>query len=145
MKLLWFVFMFTISVLFDWFGISCMTTDNICSYLQKRLIQTSQTGGKQYSDTSPFSVPWSRVQIQPSLGAGLKRRKKIISIPFWHFRATFDDDELVDKSNKELSLELFSKSTKKNPFGGSISRHKCYKKFTTVIYEWNKLATVFPP
>jgi hypothetical protein len=35
-----------------------MTTHNFC-YLQNRLIQTSQTGGQQYSDTSPFSIPWS--------------------------------------------------------------------------------------
>jgi hypothetical protein len=35
-----------------------MTTDNFCFYLQNRLIQTSQTGGQQYSDTSPFSIPW---------------------------------------------------------------------------------------
>jgi hypothetical protein len=35
-----------------------MTTDNFCIYLQNRLIQTSQTGGQQYSDTSPFSVPF---------------------------------------------------------------------------------------
>ena len=34
-----------------------MTTDNFCFYLQIRLIQTSQTGGKPYSDTSPFSIP----------------------------------------------------------------------------------------
>jgi hypothetical protein len=34
----------TVDLLFDWFGISCMTTDNFCFYLQKRLIQTSQTG-----------------------------------------------------------------------------------------------------
>ncbi len=27
-------------------------------YLQNRLIQTSQTGGQQYSDTSLFSIPW---------------------------------------------------------------------------------------
>jgi hypothetical protein len=27
-------------------------------YLQNRLIRTSQTGGQQYSDTSPFSIPW---------------------------------------------------------------------------------------
>jgi hypothetical protein len=27
-------------------------------YLQNRLIHTSQTGGQQYSDTSPFSIPW---------------------------------------------------------------------------------------
>ncbi len=48
----------TIDPLFDWFGISCMTTDNFCFYLQNRLFQTSQTGGQQYSDTSPFSIPW---------------------------------------------------------------------------------------
>jgi hypothetical protein len=28
-----------------------------CFYLQNRLIQTSQTGGQLYSDTSPFSIP----------------------------------------------------------------------------------------
>jgi hypothetical protein len=27
-------------------------------YLQNRLIQTGQTGGQWYSDTSPFSIPW---------------------------------------------------------------------------------------
>ncbi len=55
----------TIDLLFDWFGISCMTTDNFCFYLQNRLIQTSQTGGQQYNDTSPlvfpaFSIEWLR-------------------------------------------------------------------------------------
>jgi hypothetical protein len=34
-----------------------MTTDNFCFYFQNRLIQTSQTGGQQYSDTFPFSIP----------------------------------------------------------------------------------------
>jgi hypothetical protein len=29
-----------------------MTTDNFCFHLQNRLIQTSQTGGQPYSDTS---------------------------------------------------------------------------------------------
>ncbi len=38
---------------FDWFEISCMTTDNFCFYLQN-----SKTGGQWYSDTSPFSIPW---------------------------------------------------------------------------------------
>ncbi len=47
-----------VDLLFDWFGISCMTTDNICFYLWNRLIQTGQTGDQQYSDTSPFSIPW---------------------------------------------------------------------------------------
>ncbi len=50
----------TIDLLFDWFGISCMPTDYFCFYLQNRLIQTSQTGGKLYSDTSPFRIPWER-------------------------------------------------------------------------------------
>jgi hypothetical protein len=35
-----------------------MTSDNFCFYLQNRLIQTSQTGGQWYSDTSPFSILW---------------------------------------------------------------------------------------
>ncbi len=48
----------TVDLLFGWFGISCMTTDNCCFYLQNRLIQTSQTGGQQYSNTTPLSVPW---------------------------------------------------------------------------------------
>ena len=47
----------TIDLLFDWFGISCMTTDNFCFYLQNKLIQTSPTGGQLYCDTSPFSIP----------------------------------------------------------------------------------------
>jgi len=31
-----------------------------CFYLQNRLIQTSQTGGQLYRDTSPFSIPWTQ-------------------------------------------------------------------------------------
>jgi hypothetical protein len=34
-----------------------MTTDNFCFYSQNRLIQTSQTGGQLYSDTSPLVFP----------------------------------------------------------------------------------------
>ncbi len=48
----------TIDLLFVWFGISCMTTDTFCFYLQNRLIKTSKTGGQWYSMTSPFSIPW---------------------------------------------------------------------------------------
>jgi hypothetical protein len=47
----------TIDLLFDWFGISCMAADNFCFYLQNRLIETSQTGGQQYNDTSTFGIP----------------------------------------------------------------------------------------
>jgi hypothetical protein len=35
-----------------------MTKNNLCFYFQNQLIQTSQTGGQQYSDTSPFRIPW---------------------------------------------------------------------------------------
>jgi hypothetical protein len=34
-----------------------MTTDNFLFYFQNRLIQTSQTGGQWYSDTSPLVFP----------------------------------------------------------------------------------------
>ena len=47
----------TIDLLFDWFGISCMTIDNFCFYLQNRLIQTNQTGDQWYSGASFFSFP----------------------------------------------------------------------------------------
>ncbi len=30
------------------------SADNFCFYFQSRIIQTSQTGGQWYSDTSPF-------------------------------------------------------------------------------------------
>jgi hypothetical protein len=49
----------TIDLLFDWFGISFVTNDNFCFYLQNRLIQTSQTGGQWYSNTI-FPGHWSK-------------------------------------------------------------------------------------
>ncbi len=42
-----------------------MTTDNFCFYLQNRLIQTSQTGGQRYSDTSPLVFPSAHCLIEP--------------------------------------------------------------------------------
>ncbi len=33
------------------------STDNLCFYFQNRLIQTSQTGGQWYSDTSHLVFP----------------------------------------------------------------------------------------
>jgi hypothetical protein len=57
----------TIDLLFDWFGISCMTTDNFCFYLPNRLIQTRQTGGQWYSDTPPFSIPCIDVCLKARL------------------------------------------------------------------------------
>jgi hypothetical protein len=65
----------TVDLLFDWFGISCFTTDNFCLYLQNKLIQTGQTGGQLYSDTLPFSVPWT-VNSFYSTASSLKRRER---------------------------------------------------------------------
>jgi hypothetical protein len=53
-----------------------MTTDNFCFYLQNRLIQTSQTGGQWYNDTSPFSIPW--FYLHPSLVGVLITKFKVI-------------------------------------------------------------------
>ncbi len=50
-------YQYTVDLLFDWFGISCMTTDNFSFYLQNRQIQTSQTGGQWYNDTFPLVFP----------------------------------------------------------------------------------------
>ncbi len=61
-----------------------MTSDNFCFYLQNRLIQTSQTGGQWYSDTSPFSIPWSSVPIRQR-GASRQRKFEtaIVFSLFW--------------------------------------------------------------
>ncbi len=66
------------------FGISCVTTDNFCFYLKNRLIQTSQTGGQQYNDTSPFSIPCLMLWILPQ---GVFRFKlKWNFVKFWHWK-----------------------------------------------------------
>ncbi len=46
-----------------------MTTDDFGLYLQNRLIQTSQTGGQQYSDTPPFSIPWRNNSLTGPISA----------------------------------------------------------------------------
>ncbi len=56
-----------------WFGICLMTTDNFCFYLQNILIQTSQTGGQRYSDTSPLSIPCLDYFAAPS-----ETKKKVL-------------------------------------------------------------------
>jgi len=58
-----------------------MTTDNFCFYLQNTLIQTSQTGGQQYSDTSPFSIPWIKsLQNKGAECRGLKVSYKLFKL-----------------------------------------------------------------
>ncbi len=65
----------TVDLLFDWFGISCMTTGSFCFYFQNRLIQTSQTGGQWYSDPSPFSIP--RFQLHFSIRVKVRQPKHL--------------------------------------------------------------------
>ncbi len=48
----------TLDLLFDWFGLVCFVNKNINYELSYSLLQTSQTGGQWYSNTSPFSIPW---------------------------------------------------------------------------------------
>ncbi len=77
----------TVDLLFDWFGISCMTTDDFCFYLQNRLIQTSQAGGQWYSDTSPFSILWLKTTVlAPS---PISFRDTLISTTKQHFWCHF--------------------------------------------------------
>jgi hypothetical protein len=54
-----------------------MTINNFCFYLQNRLIQTTQTGGQWYSDTSPFSIPTrvvKKFEYYNAIGALLMNR-----------------------------------------------------------------------
>jgi hypothetical protein len=67
----------TVDLLFDWFGISLMATDN---FLQNILIQTSQTGGQWYCDTSPFSIPCIILKVSSEI----KRRHDTWYNDTWH-------------------------------------------------------------
>jgi hypothetical protein len=72
----------TVDLLCDWFGISCMTTDNFCFYLQNRPILTGQTGGQQYSDTSPFNIPWLQYGLCKLLREAINSGSKLGMILF---------------------------------------------------------------
>jgi hypothetical protein len=49
---------FTVDLLFDRVRLVCFANKNKNCQLSYSWFQTSQTGGQQYSDTSPFSIPW---------------------------------------------------------------------------------------
>ncbi len=49
----------TIDLLFDCFALVCFANKNKNWQLSYSWFQTSQTGGQQYSDTYPFSIPWN--------------------------------------------------------------------------------------
>jgi hypothetical protein len=68
-----------------------MTTENFCFYLQHGLIQTSQTGGQQYNDTSHFSIPWPNNTIETLL-SNLEEEEeedKVQKIIFQHIHTVF--------------------------------------------------------
>ncbi len=48
----------TVDLLSDWFGLVCSANKNKNCQLSYSWFLTSQTGGQQYSDASPFSIPW---------------------------------------------------------------------------------------
>ncbi len=105
----------TNDLLFDWFGISCMTTDNFCFYLQNSLIQTSQTGGQQQRGTSPFSIPRTHIQhSNGDLGGGValssqqEKRNMIENHSL--------DDATVANGNFDIKLIFVIKKIQKNVF-----------------------------
>ncbi len=66
-------------LLFDWFGLVCFANKDENCQLSYRWFQTSQTGGQQNSDTSPFSVPW----FVPSIEIGLEHACFVVLVYFF--------------------------------------------------------------
>jgi len=95
----------TVDLLFDWFVISCMTTDNICFYLQNRLIQTSQTGGQWYSDTSPFSIPWKPFHRWVMLEPNLFQSQETPIVDITGKECVMALYDYVEKSPREVSMK----------------------------------------
>jgi hypothetical protein len=73
-----------------------MTTDNFCFCLQNRLIQTSQTGGQQYRDTSPFSIPCTDHNIQHRLS---NKVADVYANPFTTYKAVLTTHPFGNKIN----------------------------------------------
>jgi hypothetical protein len=114
----------TVDPLFDWFAISCMTTDNFCFYFQNRLIQSSQAGGQWYSDNSPFSILCSRVELTYSGNPTYYNLVEITTVKCLMIQAL----SIIEKVTfiiKLFSLKLMSKEPK--PANSTI------KHFTEVI------------
>jgi hypothetical protein len=75
----------TVDLLFDQFGWVSFANKNKNRQLSYSLFQTSQTGGQQYSDTSPFSVPCSNyhklivISVNSTLGFSCKYLDFLVS------------------------------------------------------------------
>ncbi len=55
----------TVDLLFDWFGISCTTTDNFCFYLQNRHPKPVKQEVNSTVILPPFSIPCLNTRNQP--------------------------------------------------------------------------------
>ncbi len=71
----------TIDILFDWFGLVCFANKNKKCQLSYSWFQTSQKGGQQYSDTSPFSIPWLQLRSSFRSVNRFKSKIKILLCP----------------------------------------------------------------
>jgi hypothetical protein len=79
-----------------------MTTDNFF-YLQNRLIQTSQTGGQRYSDTSPFSIPRTYTLAYLPVASPSPTPKK----PFYNCRSLDSGRASNSNSNSNSTTDSF--------------------------------------
>ncbi len=104
----------SITVLFYWFWLVCFANKTKNCQLSYRWFQTSQMGGQQYSDTSPFSIPWSDHSFHTILE---NRQQKHLFIHYF-------------LGCCPLSWFHFSSSPNHQ------SRGQCYKTFLSVIYQW---------
>jgi len=116
----------TVDLLFDWFLISCMTTDHFCFCLQNRLIQTSQTGGQQYSDT-PLVFPDSNFKFG-----------KIFPTNFQTgHTCTGTETAAVTAAGRRKKKVLEETEERLLTTSGESSRDQCYKTFLSFIYEFS--------
>jgi hypothetical protein len=110
-----------------------MTTDNFCFSLQNRLIQTSQTGGQRYSDTSPFSIPWLNVSSMKKSECNkdiTKKRflNKVKLVPRLLVKSHLANCHLPKRHVAKLHLEKRHLAERNRP---AHIRHQCRK--TTVL------------
>ncbi len=89
-----------------------------CFYLQNRLIQTSQTGGQPYSDTSPFlvfPVHWYQLNKRIQLQRFSALNKLVRNINNFFTKLTFFKEQkyLLFQANKKTNgITLFSTHSK---------------------------------
>jgi hypothetical protein len=74
-----------------------MATDDFSFYVQNRLIQTGQTGGIWYSDTSPFSIPW--IQVLAGLALSSQAVRSLLRTPGCQSLPKNDSTKLILKKN----------------------------------------------